>query len=126
MAYFEGLCWSFAYYTVGTNPIATTEDSELAKKKKQRGKGKQKGVDSAQPKTLYAAWDWSYPYYYAPLIRDLVRCCRETSTHDALVPGVIRELAQGLSVRKGPVPPLVMLLSVLPPERLKTTFCLKS
>lgn len=124
-AYFEGICWSFAYYTVGTNPVVTNDDSTLLiqrdadvsnqKKKSQKGK-------NAGPivKTRFAAWDWCYPYAHAPLIKDISRSCREATLNGVFHQGIIKQKAEGLSFNKGPVTPFIQLLSVLPPERSKS------
>ena len=121
-AYFQGLCWTLAYYTFGPTPVATTADSLLLQKAKgDNASGrKKKGASKLEPDDVsHASWNWSYNWFYAPLIRDLARSCREASTRDVLRGGSIRQAATNLSVNEGPVPPFIQLVSVLPPERYR-------
>ena len=74
-AYYQGLCWTFAYYTFGPTPVAATADSLLLKKApgdrasgRKTGSGK-KGSDDVS----HAAWNWSYFSFLAPLNKDLTR-----------------------------------------------------
>lgn len=112
MAYFEGLCWVFAYYTLGPSPIITNEASPLYDAPKKSKKEKQK-----EQKLRYASWRWYYPYYYAPLVGDLVKYCKLASLKNVLDHGhLIGKSEVGLQVPQGPLPPFLQLLSVLPPQ----------
>eukprot|EP00210_Caulerpa_lentillifera_P007599 g7257.t1 len=109
-AYLEGLCWAFAYYTLGPQPIITNEDSPVYNAPK-----KSKRETKNDTRISYASWTWYYPHYYSPLVGDLVKYCNEAVVTKVLARGhLIGESNVGLKVPEGPLPPFLQLLSVLP------------
>ncbi|KAK9823577.1 hypothetical protein WJX72_003960 [[Myrmecia] bisecta] len=113
-AYVQGLAWVIAYYCQGNTPVFTTDAVRQAQRST-AGKARwQKGEDG----TAGAAWDWFYPYYYAPLVSDL---CRNTGALSKIKwstgkSGLEDSAGESWADGHGPVRPLVQLMAVLPPQ----------